>query len=203
MSMSRPVSFAIPILLAAGAACSERTPERNVASAEALPTPRDDVHASVTQAREPDVVFVPTPQERVDVMLELAAPQPGEKLYDLGCGDGRIPITAAREHGVQGVCVDIDPERIAEARAAVLEAGVEDLVEVRQADLFELDLSDADIVTLYLLPRLNVKLRPTLQRDLRDGARVVSHDFDMGDWTPDETRMVSGSPVYLWVIRKD
>ncbi len=178
--------------------CRTRAEVRETCAADAqAPVPR----VVLTKAEKaPDVVYVPTPQARVDAMLEMAAPRRGEKLYDLGCGDGRIPVTAAKRYGVRSVCVDIDPQRIAEARANVAAAGVEDLVEVRQADLFEVDLSDADVVTLYLLPSLNEKLRPTLIRDLKPGSRVVSHAFDMGTWQPEETREVDGGYVYRWII---
>lgn len=150
--------------------------------------------------RAPDVVFVPTPEERVKAMLELAGVQPGEKIYDLGCGDGRIAVAAARDYGARAVCIDIDPTRVREAQERVRQAGVEDLVEVRQADLFEVDFSDADVVTLYLLPSLNEKLRPKLLRDLRPGARIVSHAFDMGDWQPEKEMEVTGASIYLWRI---
>lgn len=199
------VLILVPIL-AVVVACNDRRRAEPATTAEApaapatLDPPRDEVLAARAPAKEPDVIYVPTPQARVDRMLELADLEPGDKLYDLGCGDGRIAVTAAREYGARAVCVDIDPERIAEARANVRAAGVEDLVEVRQGDLFEVDLSDADVVTLYLLERLNLKLRPTLRAQLRPGARVVSHAFDMGDWEPDVREEVDGGDVYLWVI---
>ncbi len=158
--------------------------------------------AAQAPARTPDVVYVPTPEERVQAMLQMAQLKKGQKLYDLGCGDGRIAVAAARDYGARAVCIDIDPQRIAEARANVKENGVENLVEVRQADLFETDFSDADVVTLYLLPSLNEKLRPQLQRQLKNGARIVSHSFDMGAWKPDQEREVSGARLYLWNIKK-
>src|SRR5690606_18356742 len=110
-------------------------------------------------------------------MLELARVQPGELLYDLGCGDGRIVVEAAMAYGARGVGIDLDPARVAEAKDNARRAGVDDRVEIRQGDLFETDLSPADVVTLYLLPEVNLRLRPVLWRDLRVGARVVSHDF--------------------------
>jgi SAM-dependent methyltransferase len=155
-----------------------------------------------TNARSPDVIFVPTPEPVVKRMLEMANVGPNDVVYDLGCGDGRIVVAAARDFGARGVCIDIDPKRIEEARANVREAGVEDRVEVRQADLFEVDLSPATVVTLYLLESLNLKLRPKLQRELRAGARVVSQSFSMGDWKPQRQEQVEGKPVYLWTIRK-
>lgn len=166
-------------------------------------TPAKDTAKDAAQTppnKKPDVIFVPTPEARVKAMLQLAKPKKGEKLYDLGCGDGRIPIAAARDYGVRGVCIDIDPQRITEAKKNVEAAKVGHLVEVRQADLFQTDFSDADIVTLYLLQSLNVKLRPKLQQDLKPGSRIVSHYFDMGDWKPEVTKQVDGAPVYLWTI---
>lgn len=204
--MSRLVLLA-SFVVAVGCQKSSTRDAPPVSSPGGTPEPREETILSSVAPQpaptktKPDVIFVPTPQERVDAMLELADPREGEKLYDLGCGDGRIPITAAKRYGVRGVCIDIDPARIREARANVIAAGVEDLVEVRQEDLFETDFSDADIVTLYLLPRLNLELRPRLQKELRPGARVVSHSFHMGDWEPDARREVSGNTVYLWVIR--
>jgi ribosomal protein L11 methylase PrmA len=121
-------------------------------------------------------------------------------VYDLGCGDGRVVIEAAKRYGVRGVGIDIDPQRIAEANANARAAGVTHLVEFRLADLFETDLREATVVTLYLLPSLNVKLRPKLQKELRKGSRIVSHDFDMGDWKPLQTASVNGRNVYLWTI---
>jgi SAM-dependent methyltransferase len=162
---------------------------------------QDTVLAGGAPLREPDVIFEPTPQRRVDAMLAMARVRPGEKVYDLGCGDGRIAITAAKKFRAHAVCIDIDPERVAEARANVAAAGVADRVEVRLGDLFETDLSDADVVTLYLLQELNERLRPTLLRDLRPGSRVVSHVFDMGDWKPDAEKEIDGGMVYLWRIR--
>ncbi|MGH9578343.1 MAG: SAM-dependent methyltransferase, partial [Terriglobales bacterium] len=132
--------------------------------------------------RTPDVIFVPTPQELVEDMLRLVDVKKGDVLYDLGSGDGRIPITAAKLYGVRAVGIDIDPARIAEAQENAKKAGVTPLVEFRQADLFLSDFREATVVTLYLLPDLNVKLRPRLLAELKPGTRIVSHQFDMGDW---------------------
>lgn len=151
--------------------------------------------------RAPDVVFVPTPQPVVDGMLALAKVGKNDLLYDLGSGDGRIPITAARKFGTRSIGIDINPERIAEADAAAEAAGVTKLVEFRNEDLFEIDISKATVVTLYLLPQLNLKLRPKLQQ-LKPGTRIVSHAFDMGDWKPDETRTIDGRTIYLWTVPK-
>jgi len=156
--------------------------------------------AGLVSARGPDVNYVPTPQDVVDDMLRLVDLRPGDLLYDLGSGDGRIPITAARRYGIRAVGIDIDPTRIAEANANAHAAGVAHLVEFRQADLFETDFSDATVVTLYLFEDLNLKLRPRLHAMLRPGARVASHQFDMGDWTPDKTLTLRNSTVYFWTV---
>ncbi len=150
--------------------------------------------------RRPDVVYVPTPEPVVDAMLKLARVQQGDVLYDLGSGDGRIPVTAARDYGVRAVGIDIDPQRIAEAQANVRQAGVEDLVTITQGDLFELDISEASVVTLYLLDSLNQKLRPKLLRELEPGTRIVSHAFAMGDWKPEAEQRIDGSMIYLWTV---
>lgn len=148
-----------------------------------------------------DVPYVPTPPEVVDRMLALARVGKSDTLYDLGCGDGRIVIAAARRFGAHGVGVDLNPERIAEARANAREAGVEKRVRFRQGDLFETDLAPASVVSLYLLPDINLKLRPRLWSQLKPGARVVSHAFDMGpDWPPQEKAVVDGRSIYLWTI---
>ena len=147
-----------------------------------------------------DVPYVPTPQPVVEAMLRLAQVTPQDRLYDLGCGDGRIVITAARQLGTRGVGVDLDPERIAEARENAREAGVAHRVRFLQQDLFATDVREATVVMLYLLPRVNLQLRPTLLQTLRPGVRVVSHEFDMDDWPPDQTERVDGSTLYLWII---
>ena len=151
--------------------------------------------------RKPDVVYVPTPQEVVDEMLKLAQVTKDDLIYDLGSGDGRIPITAAQRHGTRGIGIDINPQRIREANENAREAGVTDRVEFLQQDLFESDISEATVVTLYLLPELNLRLRPQLFEQLRPGTRIVSHDFDMGDWEPDRVVATNeGSTIYLWVV---
>jgi SAM-dependent methyltransferase len=155
--------------------------------------------ADAQASRVPDVVFVPTPQEVVDAMLEVASVGPRDVLYDLGCGDGRIPITAARRWGTRGVGVDIDPQRIRDADANALAAGVADRVRFVRGDLFEMDLADATVITLYLLPALNLKLRPTLL-GLKAGTRIVSHDFTMGDWKPAKTVVKGSRTVYFWTV---
>ena len=160
--------------------------------------------AAQTQApaRQPDVIFVPTPQEVVDAMLKLANVKAGDVIYDLGCGDGRIVITAVQRYGARGIGIDIDPQRIKEATANAQKAGVSDRVKFMQADLFETNVSEANVVTLYLLPSLNLKLRPKLMKELRAGSRVVSHAFDMGDWKPEQEQDVNGRHIYLWTIGK-
>ena len=151
--------------------------------------------------REPDVVYVPTPQPVVDAMLEMAGVGGDDVLYDLGSGDGRIPVTAARRFGTRGVGIDIEPVRIREANANARAAGVTDLVSFRQEDLFEADFSEATVVTLYLLPTLNEKLRPRLLAELKPGTRIVSHAFDMGDeWEPEQVRQIDSSTIYLWTV---
>lgn len=153
--------------------------------------------------REPDVVYVPTPQEVVDEMLALAKVTKNDFIYDLGSGDGRIPITAAQKYGAQGVGIDINPERIKEAKENAQKAGVSDRVKFLNQDLFTTDISKATVVTLYLLPELNEKLRPRLFKQLKPGTRVVSHAFDMGEWKPDRVvQTQEGSTIYLWTIPK-
>lgn len=153
-----------------------------------------------TPPRAPDVPFIPTPPEVVSAMLDLAGVTPGDVLYDLGSGDGRVVIEATRKYGVRGVGIDIDPARIAEATENARRAGVADKVTFIEADLFEADISPASVVTLFLLPTLNVKLQPRLLRELKPGARIVSHAFDMGDWNADREMIVGGRHIYLWTI---
>jgi ribosomal protein L11 methylase PrmA len=146
---------------------------------------------------------VPTPQDVVERMLELAAVTKDDVVYDLGCGDGRLVITAAKKYGARGVGIDIDPERIAESQANAKAAGVEHLVTFRLQDALTADVTPATVVTLYLLSSSNLKLRPLLTRQLRPGARIVSHAFSMGDWQPDKVETftdANGSTrtIYLW-----
>ncbi|MBI3919539.1 MAG: class I SAM-dependent methyltransferase [Betaproteobacteria bacterium] len=156
--------------------------------------------ATTTQPRSPDVIFVPTPNDVVNKMLEMARVTAKDVVYDLGCGDGRIVIAAAQKYGARGVGVDIDPQRIKEARQNASRGKVNDKVRFIEGDLFETDISEATVVTLYLLTELNLKLRPKLMKDLQPGTRVVSHAFAMGDWKPERTENVDGSSVYLWRI---
>jgi ribosomal protein L11 methylase PrmA len=153
--------------------------------------------------RTPDVIYVPTPQEVVDKMLDLAQVKKDDVVYDLGCGDGRIVVTAAKKYGCKAVGFDIDPERIKESAENVKQNEVQNLVEIKKEDIFTLDLSQASVVTLYLLPNLNVKLIPQLKK-MKDGSRIVSHSFDMSGVKPKEVIKVADKDgrehtVYLWV----
>ena len=150
--------------------------------------------------RTPDVIFVPTPQEVVDAMLKMAKVTKNDFIYDLGSGDGRIPITAAKVYGARGIGIDIDPVRIQEANANARAAGVTDKVKFLNQDLFTTDISTASVVTLYLLPTLNLKLMPKLMKELKPGTRIVSHAFDMGDWKPEQTQTIDGRTIYFWTI---
>jgi SAM-dependent methyltransferase len=147
-----------------------------------------------------DVPYAATRTETVALMLDMANVGPGDYVIDLGTGDGRILIAAARDRGARGLGVDIDPVMIRRAQAAARRAGVADRVTFKVADLFELPLGEADVVTMYLLPAVNLRLRSRLLTELRPGARVVSHAFDMGDWRPDDTRRVGGDTVHRWTI---
>ncbi|HKX50717.1 MAG TPA: class I SAM-dependent methyltransferase [Candidatus Binatia bacterium] len=159
---------------------------------------------ATTSLRKPDVHYEPTSPDVVQVMFRLANVKAGEVVYDLGCGDGRIVITAVREFGARGVCVDIDPERIAESRENARVAGVTENIRFLNQDLFETDVSEASVVMLFLSAELNLKLRPKLLRELKPGARIVSHWHDMGDWKPQKVvRVRSGGrerSIYLWTI---
>jgi SAM-dependent methyltransferase len=153
------------------------------------------------QLRSPDVVYVPTPYEAVDAMLKVAKVGKNDVVYDLGSGDGRIPIMAVQKYNAaRAVGIDINPERIKEAEANLKAAGVGDRVRFLNEDLFEARISDATVVTLYLLPSLNLKLLPKLLAELKPGTRIVSHAFDMGSWKPAQTLNADGSTVYFWTI---
>ncbi len=173
--------------------------------AVAEPTAADAQAAQSARRGESLAPFVPTPQDVVERMLALAQVTSKDVVYDLGSGDGRLVVTAAKKFGARGVGIDIDPARIAEGRANARQAGVEQLVEFRQQDALETDLSQASVVTLYLLSSSNVKLRPRLASQLKPGARVVSHQFGMGDWTPEKVETFTdsngtGRTLYLWTI---
>jgi SAM-dependent methyltransferase len=149
---------------------------------------------SAQPRRKPDVPYVPTTDLAVTAMLKLADVKKGDVVYDLGCGDGRIVIAAAKQLGARGVGIDINPQRIGEAKENARKAGVEKLVRFEENDLFEADIRGASVVTLFLLPEINLKLRPKLLRDLKPGTRIVSNTFDMGDWKPDKESTV-GDPA--------
>lgn len=151
-----------------------------------------------------DVPFVPTPMPVVDGMLALAGVTRRDLVYDLGCGDGRIVVRAAERYGCRGVGVDLDPERIREAKANAAKAGpdVQELVRFEVGDVFKFDFSPATVVTMYLLPSVNLKLRPRLLQELQPGTRIVSHSFDMGDWKAERTQQVQNSTIYLWTVPK-
>jgi SAM-dependent methyltransferase len=145
------------------------------------------------------VPFVPTPEIVVDKMIELAGVKKGDVVYDLGSGDGRIVIAAAKR-GARAVGFEIDPDLVAESRANIQKAGVQQSAEIRNQDILTVDLSGASVVTLYLLPDVNLKLRPNLQKQLKPGSRIVSHAFDMGDWKANKVEQVDGRTIYLWTI---
>jgi len=155
---------------------------------------------AAAQVRGLDIHYVPTPPEVVDTMLELARVTPDDVVYDLGSGDGRIPIEAARRHGAAGVGIELDPNLVKLAREGAKQAGVASKVRFSKADIFKTNLSKATVVTLYLSPTTNLRLRDKLRRELAPGARVVSHRFDMGDWKAEEERVVNGIHVFLWTI---
>jgi SAM-dependent methyltransferase len=160
-------------------------------------------------AREPDVPYVPTTEQAVEEMLKLAKVTRSDVVYDLGCGDGRIVIAAAKKYGARGVGIDINPVRIGEAKANAKRAGVEHLVRFEENDLFKADIHEATVVSLFLLPNINLKLRPKLLQDLKPGTRVVSNTFDMGDWKPEQESQLADSDegysslshkFFLWTI---
>ena len=145
------------------------------------------------------VPYVPSPQFVVDKMIDLAGVKPGDLVYDLGSGDGRIVVTAAKK-GAKAVGFEIDGDLVAESRANIKRAGVEALAEIRHQDILTVDFSAATVVTLYLLPDVNLQLKPSLLTQLKPGARIVSHSFDMGDWKPDKVERAEGRTIYLWTI---
>ena len=174
---------------AATAATSSATAQAPAATRQAPPL------------REPDVIYVPTPQNVVEAMVKLGNVTSSDVVWDLGSGDGRIPITAAEKYGARGVGIDINPERIKEANANLAKSKAGDKVRFLNQDLFETDLSPATVITLYLLPSLNQKLIPKLKQ-LKPGTRIVSHSFDMGtDWPPEKTEDVQGRMIYYWTIK--
>lgn len=164
--------------------------------------------AAAATAQEPevqkDVPYVPTPPDVVERMLKLGNAKAGDIHYDLGCGDGRIVIMAVQKFGAaRGTGYDIDPERIKEANENAEQAGVKDKVKFILGNLFEADFRDATLVTLYLLPEVNMRLRPKLLKDLKAGSRIVSHQFDMGDWEPDKQIQIEWRTVYMWTVTEE
>ncbi|WP_066375115.1 MULTISPECIES: cyclopropane-fatty-acyl-phospholipid synthase family protein [unclassified Anabaena] len=185
------------------AGCTTPQQDLQAQTQPSAPTLAGETQAQVPlkpQERPADVPYVPTPQPVVDAMLEVAQVNKNDVLYDLGSGDGRIVITAAQKYGTRGVGIDINPERIQEANTNAKNAKVTDRVQFVQQDLFNTDLSEATVVTLYLLPDINLKLRPKLFKELKPGTRVVSHAFNMGEWKPEKTLQVDGRTIYYWVI---
>jgi SAM-dependent methyltransferase len=156
--------------------------------------------ASALTAQLPDAPYEESPPEIVERMLKLADLHPGDVVYDLGCGDGRIVIAAVRHHGVRGVCVELDPARLKWARQVAEEAGVAGLIRFVQGDLFEVPIQDATVITLYLMRPANMRLKPRLLRELRPGTRVVSYRFDMGNWVAERTEKVGDREIYRWTI---
>ena len=158
--------------------------------------------------RRPDVIYVPTPEEVVEAMLQVANVTKNDIVYDLGCGDGRIPVTAAKKYGARGVGIDIDPQRIKEAKENAKKAGVESLVRFEENDLFKADFHAATVVTLFLLPEVNLRLKPRLMQELKPGTRIVSNTFDMGEWKPEKEFTVGGDNddtylsrrLFLWTV---
>lgn len=183
-----------------GCAQEQETPDTTQSTAEIQSPPGADTADSTVEA---DVPFVVTPQTTVDSILALANVSSDDVVYDLGSGDGRIPITAAEEYGARGVGIEIKPELVQRARENAKISGVSDKVEFRQQDIFEADFSEATVVTMYLFPEVNIKLRPMLFEQLDPGTRVVSHSFDMDEWVPDTTIRVNGDVLYLWTIPEE
>jgi|SRR5688572_15520266 hypothetical protein len=190
--MLRAIASASLLLMFALSACAQTAAQQ---------APQAPATAPQKQLRSPDVIFVPTPYDVVEAMLKVAKVGKGDVLYDLGSGDGRIPITAAQNYGIaRGIGIDINPDRIKEANENLSRSGVGDRVRFVNADLFESDLSEATVVTLYLLPELNLKLLPKLLKELKPGTRIVSHAFDMGTWKPEQVLNVDRRTVYFWTI---
>lgn len=155
---------------------------------------------SIAQVHEADVLYLPTPQPVVDAMLRLAGVSRADVVYDLGSGDGRIPIAAARTYGARGVGIELDGRMLELARANARKSGTERLVEFRQEDLFRADLREATVVTLFLFPQMNQRLAPKLRAELRPGTRIVSHRFGLGDWVPERTIEAGGHQLLLWTV---
>lgn len=196
--MAGPLALTLSSASAGAAASSTANP------ADGTGTTVSVTHASATGGSPQNLApYVPTPQDVVDRMLELAQVTKSDVVYDIGCGDGRIVITAAKKYGARGVGIDIDPARIAEARAHAVKEGVAGLVEFREQDALQADVAPASVVMLSLLPSFNLKLRPMLTKQLKPGARIVSLQFDMGNWPPAKRELFTDAngatrPLFLW-----
>ncbi len=207
MKLPQQATFWLATLSLSSLAIVGCTQQRNFSEIEPqIQQPATPVQTQpITDA--PTVPFVPTPENVVEQMLELANVSGDDVLYDLGSGDGRIPITAAEKYGTRGTGVEIDPELVQRSRDNAEAANVADNVEFLQQDLFQTDLSEATVVTLYLLPDVNLELRSKLLRELQPGTRIVSHDFDMGEWQPEEIVQVQGPTrqhtIYYWVVPEE
>jgi predicted O-methyltransferase YrrM len=186
------------------AGCAQQRNFDEVQTTQTTPQTQQPAPTVQAQQRQADVPYVPTPNEVVDRMLQLANVTGDDTLYDLGSGDGRIVITAAQRYGTRGTGIDINPELVQQSQANAQAANVADRVEFVQQDLFQTDLNKATVVTLYLLPDINLKLRPKLLRELKPGTRIVSHDFNMGEWEPEQVVQVQGPnrqhTIYYWVV---
>lgn len=206
--MARSLSCLLGVLCLTSALPLVGAGQENPVTADTLPPGQEVSQSAIpaeTDTTDKDAPYVATNQRIVRRMLEVANVSEDDVVYDLGSGDGRIPLTAATEYGARGVGIEIDPDLVARSRAKAKAAGVTDRVEFRQQDLFKTNLEDATVVALYLWPEINVKLRPKLLRQLDPGDRIVSHDFRMGEWEPD--RVVDAGPdktgtatLYLWVV---
>ena len=198
-----PLLVVITSVFAAACSTSESVATQVAPTPSVAPSP---VGSASPEAPRPklDVPYVPTPESVVAMMLDLAKVNKNDVVYDLGSGDGRIVITAAQKYGARGVGYDIDPERIKEANANAKAAGVTERVRFVQGDLFQADLSEASVVTLYLLPEINLKLRPKLLKELKPGTRIVSHNYGLGDWDPIRTETIDTATgehvVFYWVV---
>lgn len=212
MSLQRILMLILPgtILVAGIASCqpqrtfeAETSPSTQTDSPTAAPSTAAPSTVAPSSAIDRDVPYVPTPEPVVAEMLRLANVAEDDVIYDLGSGDGRIVITAARNYGARGVGIDIDPTLVEAANDNARQAGVADRAQFVQQDLFETDISEASVVTLYLLPEVNLRLRPKLLEELQPGTRIVSHAFDMGDWEPEQVVQVDGRTIYYWVVPEE
>ena len=193
------VFFVLTVALLGASCVRDQATVSNTAVAPAADSP------AAPPKRELDVPYVPTHEMIVDEMLRMAEVKGDDVLYDLGSGDGRIPITAAKQFGTRGVGIDLNPERISEANENAKKAGVTDKVRFIEGDIFESDFREASVVTLYLLPEINLRLRPQLLEQLKPGTRVVSHNYSMGDWQPEQAKTIKTPDgvdhfIYFWRV---